>query len=322
MAGICGSEKFEVITLGNGKIALRGSNGRYVSSENGRKAMTCNRTAIGSWERFDAVGRGHRKIALRGNNGRYVSSENGQKALTCNRTAIGAWEIFDTEPLCNGGNNDGGGGGGGNYSKPYDIPRFKDAIGKCKLQAPTSSTAATNSQLKSGYSSSWFYVADSDKLGFYQTGSSKRTELRFLNNWNVNNGTRTAHANLKIISQAGDQTTFLQIHDDANAGNGPNKPLLRMYKSKSRGSGNHLWAAIKTDRGGSATQHIDCGSAPSGYFDCDIRISNGTMTIKINGSTKVNKNVSYWNYPSYWKAGVYNQNSGGTRIYFNELTWN
>ncbi|AXT61430.1 hypothetical protein D1816_14085 [Aquimarina sp. AD10] len=308
------SEKFEVINRSNGQIALRGNNGRYVSSENGQKAMTCNRTAIGAWELFEVIDRGASKIALRGNNGRYVSSENGNKPLNCNRSAIGSWEIFDVEEQC--------GGGGNNYNNPYDIPRFKDAIRKSKLQAPTSSTAATSSQLQAGYSSDWFYVVDSDKIGFYQTGSSKRTELRFLNNWNVNNGSRNAHANLKFISQSGDQTTFLQIHDDANAGNGPNKPLLRMYRSKSRGNGNHLWAAVKKDNGGSATQHIDCGPTPSGYFDCDISISNGNMTIKINGNTKVNKDVSYWNYPSYWKAGVYNQNSGGTRINFNELVWN
>jgi len=114
----------------------------------------------------------------------------------------------------------------------------------------------------------------------------------------------------------------MQIHDDANAGNGPNKPLIRMYRSKSRGSGNHIWAAIKTDKSGQKTTHVDCGRAPSGYFNCDISISGGRMTVKINGSTKVSRNVSYWTFPSYWKAGVYNQNSGGTRINFNELTWN
>jgi len=319
-------ERFEIIRRSNGKIALRGSNGRYVSSENGNKAMTCNRTAIGAWELFDVVGRGHRKIALRGNNGRYVSSENGNKALTCNRTAIGAWEIFDAAPHCDSDGGSGGsggdGGGSGNYSKPYDIPKFRNAIGKCKLQAPTSSTAATNSQLKNGYSSSWFKVADGNKIAFYQTGSSKRTELRFLNNWRVNSGNRTAHGNLKFISQAGDQATFMQIHDDANAGNGPNKPLLRMYRSKSRGPGNHIWAAVKTDSGGKKTTHIDCGPAPSGYFDCDISIQNRRLIVRINGSKKVDRSVSYWTFPSYWKAGVYNQNSGGTRIYFNELTWN
>lgn len=205
------------------------------------------------------------------------------------------------------------------YDAPYDIPRFKDAISKSKFQAPKSNTAATASQLMSGYSSNYFQVVDNDKIAFYQTGASNRSELRFENNWNVNNGTRIAHANLKFISQAGEQTTFIQIHDDANVGNGPNKPLLRMYRKLSN---NHIWAAIKTNSGGITTTHIDCGITPTDYFDCDVIISGGTMTIKINGTTKAVRNVSYWDYPSYWKAGVYNQNSGGTTIYFNELTWN
>jgi len=32
------------------QVALRGSNGRYVSSENGSSPMSCNRTVAYSWE--------------------------------------------------------------------------------------------------------------------------------------------------------------------------------------------------------------------------------------------------------------------------------
>ncbi|UXP32492.1 RICIN domain-containing protein [Reichenbachiella agarivorans] len=205
------------------------------------------------------------------------------------------------------------------YSNPGDIPKFKDALSKAKLQLPTSTTVATAAQLLAGYSSSYFQVANNEDIAFYQTGASKRTELRFENNFVVTSGSRTAHANLKFGTQVGEEATFLQIHDDANAGNGPNKPLLRIYRSLSSG---HIHAAVKTDDGGDATTHYDCGSAPTGYFDCDITLSGGTMTIKINGVTKVTKSVTYWDYPSYWKAGVYNQYAGGTTTYFNELTWN
>jgi endoglucanase len=45
-------EKFDWIVNADGKISLRGNNGRYVSSENGTNAMTCNRTTIGGWEAF------------------------------------------------------------------------------------------------------------------------------------------------------------------------------------------------------------------------------------------------------------------------------
>jgi hypothetical protein len=45
-------EKFDWVVNADGKISLRGNNGRYVSSENGTTAMTCNRTAISGWEAF------------------------------------------------------------------------------------------------------------------------------------------------------------------------------------------------------------------------------------------------------------------------------
>jgi len=87
-------ERFTLVNAGNGKIALKGSNGRYVSSENGSSnGITCNRTAIGAWEAF-TWGNTNGKVTLKGNNGRYISSENGGRTMTCNRTAVGAWEQF------------------------------------------------------------------------------------------------------------------------------------------------------------------------------------------------------------------------------------
>ena len=78
----------------NSKIAIKGNNGRYVSSENGGKAMTCNRTRIGGWEVFTVVDGGGGTIALRGSNGRYVSSEAGRNPIICDRTRIGSYERF------------------------------------------------------------------------------------------------------------------------------------------------------------------------------------------------------------------------------------
>ena len=115
-------------------ISLQGNNGMYVSSENGTKAMICDRASVGSWEKFTIVDAGSGKIALQGNNGKYVtdgspmwcnastisnatkftwtdaggskialkgnnnnfaSSENGTKSMNCNRSTIGNWEKFD-----------------------------------------------------------------------------------------------------------------------------------------------------------------------------------------------------------------------------------
>lgn len=205
------------------------------------------------------------------------------------------------------------------YNAPYDIPRFKAFIGECKLQAPTSSTIATQTQLKDGYTDANFYVVDEDKVAFNQSGSSKRTELRYLNNWTLSEGDRSLHARIHIVEMTCDQVTVLQIHDDANTGSGPNKPLLRIYKHLAKEPVNHLWAAIKTDIEGVNTTHVDLGEAPAGYFDCDVRLVDGSMIIDVDGAEKANMDVSYWTFPSYWKAGVYLQDDGEATAYFDEL---
>lgn len=205
------------------------------------------------------------------------------------------------------------------YDAPYDIPRFQAFMGGCKLQAPTSSTIATPSDLINGYSSTNFYVVNGDKVAFNQTGASMRTELRHETNWAIADGDRSFHGRLKIDEQTCDQVTVVQIHDDANAGSGPNKPLLRIYKHLTKSPVNHLWAAIKTDAGGDNTTHVDLGEAPPGYFGFDVRLVGGNMIIDIDGEEKANLDVSYWTFPSYWKAGVYLQDEGEATAFFDEL---
>ncbi|PUZ27070.1 Beta-glucanase, GH16 family [Chitinophaga costaii] len=74
-------------------ISLKGSNGLYVSGENGTQAMTCNRTTADDWEKFTVLDAGNGKVSLR-SMGKYVSSEDGTQAITCNRTTVGDWEKF------------------------------------------------------------------------------------------------------------------------------------------------------------------------------------------------------------------------------------
>ena len=205
------------------------------------------------------------------------------------------------------------------YDAPYDIPKFQTFIGECKLQAPTSATIATQTDLINGYTSDNFYVVEGDRVAFNQSGESMRTELRDLTNWTLSEGDRSFHGSLKFVEQTCDQVTVVQIHDDANAGDGPNKPLLRIYRHLDKTPVDHIWAAIKTDDGGVNTTHIDMGPSPTDYFDFDVLLSSGNMIIFINGEEKVNTDVSFWNYPSYWKAGVYLQDEGEATAYFNEL---
>ena len=205
------------------------------------------------------------------------------------------------------------------YDAPSDIPRFQSFLSGCKLQAPTSSTAATTAELMDGYTSSQFFVVEDDKIAFNQSGNSMRTELRHETNWMLSERDRSLHGRLKFVKQTSDQVTVVQIHDDANAGNGPNKPLLRIYKHLAKSPVNHLWAAIKTDVGGVNTTHVDLGLAPTEYFDWDVILENEDLIINIDGIAKAREDVSFWTFPSYWKAGVYLQNDGEATVYFDQL---
>ncbi len=206
------------------------------------------------------------------------------------------------------------------YDAPSDIPRFQPFLAECKLQAPTSSSIADVDRLNDGYTNpNWFYVVDGDKILFNQSGDSQRTELRNETNWDLTEDNRSLHGRIDIVEQTCEQVTVMQIHDDANAGSGPNKPLLRIYKHTTKVPVNHLWAAIKTDAVGINTMHIDLGEDPGGYFNCDIRLVDGRMIIDYEGEEKANEDVSFWTWPSYWKAGVYLQDDGEATAHFDEL---
>ncbi|PTX62255.1 putative secreted protein (Por secretion system target) [Kordia periserrulae] len=92
---IGGWEKFQVISSGDNKIALRGNNNRYVNSQNGLSEMTCNSVNASGWESFEWI-EIDGKVALKGFNGKFVSSEGGSSSgMNCNRETASGWEVFD-----------------------------------------------------------------------------------------------------------------------------------------------------------------------------------------------------------------------------------
>ncbi|MGW0216282.1 ThuA domain-containing protein [Micromonospora chokoriensis] len=93
------SERFDVVNLANGNVALRAkSNGQYVAAENaGAAALIANRASAGAWETFQLVRNSDGTVSLRATvNSRYVAADNGGSSpLIANRTSIGQWEKFD-----------------------------------------------------------------------------------------------------------------------------------------------------------------------------------------------------------------------------------
>ncbi len=99
------SEVFLLKELGQGRIALRAWNGRYISADDGRLELGGRR--INTREVFDLVPQQGDQLALRAYNGRYLTAEDGGgREVTINRSTVRAWEIFRLEradPYTTGG---------------------------------------------------------------------------------------------------------------------------------------------------------------------------------------------------------------------------
>jgi hypothetical protein len=210
------------------------------------------------------------------------------------------------------------------YLAPYTLTAFRGAIGKAKLQTPDSNTAVFMPALMT-YASPSFHLAADDptKVEFGQMGSSMRTELRDLEEWQTSTSTaRTLSARLALtyVSPELGQFTFLQIHD---AGTTPDKPLLRMAWLRSRNAiEQHIWSIVRTSVLSDTYSYTDLGAVGSDYFDVSISVLSNTLTITLNGVVVVGADVSYWEtLNSYFKAGVYLQTTGEARDRFDALTW-
>jgi glucose/arabinose dehydrogenase len=96
------TERFDVVDLGGGNVALRSrANNQYVTAENaGADPLIANRAAVGPWETFALIRNADGTESLRAAaNSQYVTAENaGAQPLIANRAAIGAWEKFDLVP--------------------------------------------------------------------------------------------------------------------------------------------------------------------------------------------------------------------------------
>jgi len=89
-------ETFQLIELGNSKVALKAWNGQYVRAEKGSGRLIADRNRIGERETFELIELGDDRVAFRAHNGRYVCAENAASGyeVAANRDGIGEWETF------------------------------------------------------------------------------------------------------------------------------------------------------------------------------------------------------------------------------------
>ena len=174
------------------------------------------------------------------------------------------------------------------------------------------------------YSSGYFFLNSNREMCFALDAAEKgttpntkyvRSELRHLPNWTVDSS-HTLTGEVRVVSHLEpDKLTVLQIHGiTAEGDNAP--PLLRIAV-------NHgdLFAELKPDATGAKTESMLLKKGlKTDYAKVAIVVKGGQLRIDVDGEEKVSRDLSYWKFSNYFKAGLYPQATKGTaEVYFRSL---
>jgi len=179
-----------------------------------------------------------------------------------------------------------------------------------------------------GYSSPYFFLNTEKEMCFHLDASEKgttptakyvRSELRHLPNWRVDES-HALSAEVRAASNLKpDKLTVVQIHgiteDKKDA-----PPLLRIALQ-----GGDLHAMIKTtnlNEKKSPEEKILLREGLGGAFvKIDVRVEGGELFISIDGEEKVRRDLGFWKFLNYFKAGCYPQATEGVAdVVFRQLT--
>ena len=123
-------------------------------------------------------------------------------------------------------------------------------------------------------------------------------------------------AEVRVISHLKpDKVTVLQIHG-ITEDNGDAPPLLRIAMQKG-----DLVAVIKTTQDGDKndTLILKKGVRES-FVKVDVSVHAGQLKIAVDHQEKVNRSLSFWAFPNYFKTGCYPQAKEGTvEVIFRKL---
>ncbi len=99
------SERFTLVQVDDGKVAILGHTGYLAAEGGGGGATYANRDKIGDWEKWTVVRNSDGTVSFGAHDGRhyFVAEEGGGSVCGANRTAIGDWEKFRLEYDDNGG---------------------------------------------------------------------------------------------------------------------------------------------------------------------------------------------------------------------------
>ncbi|MEP6670537.1 MAG: polysaccharide lyase family 7 protein [Chthoniobacter sp.] len=174
------------------------------------------------------------------------------------------------------------------------------------------------------YSSGYFFLNGSKEMGFALDAAEKgatpntkyvRSELRHIADWTVD-GSHTLTGEVRVVSHLKpDKVTVLQIHGITPDGdNAP--PLLRIALNKG-----DLYAALKPDNTGDKTDMVLLkAGVKTSYVKVAIVVKSGQLHIAVDGQEKLKRDLSYWKFSNYFKAGLYPQATTGTaQVFFRSL---
>lgn len=169
-------------------------------------------------------------------------------------------------------------------------------------------------------------------MNLKKSGADTRTELHQLAEWDTAASTSKGMVGkLKLFEPTSDtpeQYTFMQIHDNDEEDDGPNKPLLRLFHHKEHSQDgttytDYIWAAVRLSQDTSVDDEWrPIMARPDAFFTVDISVKSNEMVVKIDGTEKVSQTVGYWaGLKSYYKAGAYLQDDGVAQVQFETLEY-
>ena len=223
-----------------------------------------------------------------------------------------------------------------NPEAPYNLSKFHPVLDDSKLQAPTSSTLIPQGDFEDQSNQYFRLDATGQYMTFTVTGDSNRSELRQMSgDWQTSTPTwRKMIGEVKLFypsDNSMNQYTFMQIHDTSNDPQSLNKPLIRLVWLRSRNNvDDHLWAAVRIPADPSepisddnlSGMFVDLGPRPSGFFKAEIKVQDNLMRVAIDNVNLLSMDVSYWDgLNNYFKAGVYNQDPGTSKVQFKSLKY-
>jgi hypothetical protein len=175
------------------------------------------------------------------------------------------------------------------------------------------------------YSSGYFFLNGSREMCFALDAAEKgttpntkyvRSELRHLPNWTADSS-HTLVGEVRVVSHLQpDKLTVLQIHGITPDGdNAP--PLLRIALNNG-----DLYAAVKPDASGDKTDMVLLkAGVKTSYVKVAVIVKAGQLRVSVDGQEKLVRDLSYWKFSNYFKAGLYPQaTKGSAQVFFRSLT--